>query len=425
MSFTSFFSRARMAMAVAALGFTGSAQAQILCFRAELDGSQEVPPVATSATGTAFFIMDQAANSLTYDIQFNGLTAAENNAHIHGFAAPGVNAGVLFALPLGNPKSGTVFYSEAQEQGIITGMTYVNIHSALPGFPSGEIRGQILLDTSSVFMTAKLDGAQEVPPVATPATGAAFFMVDTAANRMDMRIEFSNLTGPQSLAHIHGFVSPGVNGGVQFNLGVGSPKNATWFYNQADEASILAGLTYVNIHTNPGFPSGEIRGQITAACSYPQTFCTAKSGLTCGTPSISWSGAASATANSGFVVTAQPARSCKSGIFLYNRFAGPPQVFQGGTLCVFPQGLRRAGSTNSGGTPGPNCDGAFSIDMNAFAQNAWVVPDCAGAPAGIPPSNPAAFLTNAGTSVYGQFWGRDSVGTGSFVSDGIMYFVNP
>ena len=125
------------------------------------------------------------------------------------------------------------------------------------------------------------------------------------------------------------------------------------------------------------------------------------------------------------MITASPARSCRSGILLYNRFAGPPLAFQGGTLCIVAQGIRRAGSTNSGGTPGPNCDGAFTIDMNAFAQGAWIVPDCAGGPSGIPPNNPAGFLTNPGTAVYGTFWGRDSVGTGSFVSDAIMYNVNP
>jgi hypothetical protein len=156
-------------------------------------------------------------------------------------------------------------------------------------------------------------------------------------------------------------------------------------------------------------------------------FCTAKTGLVCGTPSISATGAPSASMTSGFTISAGPARTCRSGILLYNTaqlVSGIP--FQGGTLCVDAMGLRRAGPMNSMGTPGSaNCDGLFALDVNAFAHGAWVVPDCAGAPSGLPPNMPAAFLTTQGQSVFAQVWGRDSVATGSFLSDGIEYVVGP
>ena len=146
----------------------------------------------------------------------------------------------------------------------------------------------------------------------------------------------------------------------------------------------------------------------------------------CGTPSIGASGIPSATSGN-FVVSAGPARSCKAGILLYNTTQITPGLaFQGGTLCIEPMGLRRAGPTDSMGTPGgASCDGNFAIDMNSFAQGAWVVPDCAGLPSGIPPNNQAAFLVTPGQSVFTQFWGRDSVATGSFVSDGLGYVVGP
>ena len=63
--------------------------------------------------------------------------------------------------------------------------------------------------------------------------------------------------------------------------------------------------------------------------------------------------------------------------------------------------------------------------MNAFAQGLWTVPDCAGNPSGTPANNPAGYLTNPGTTVFTQYWGRDSVATGSFVSDGLSYVVGP
>jgi hypothetical protein len=155
-------------------------------------------------------------------------------------------------------------------------------------------------------------------------------------------------------------------------------------------------------------------------------FCTAKAGLACGTPAIAASGTPSASSGSGFVVSAAPARSCRSGILVYNtgQIAGVP--FQGGTLCVEPMGLRRAGSTSSMGTPGgASCDGAFAIDMNTFAVGAWVVPNCDGSPSATPPNNPAPFLTVPGTAVFAAYWGRDSVATGSFVSDGVGWSVGP
>ena len=159
----------------------------------------------------------------------------------------------------------------------------------------------------------------------------------------------------------------------------------------------------------------------------PTFFCTAKSNLVCGTPSISSSGPPSISAPNGFVISAGPARSCKSGILLYNTTVQTPALpFQGGSLCMTAAGLKRAGGTNSQGTPGPaNCDGVFSIDMLEFAKLAWSVPDCAGNPTGAVQNNPAPFLLNMGQTIYGQYWGRDSTSTGSFVSDAIAWLTIP
>jgi hypothetical protein len=151
-----------------------------------------------------------------------------------------------------------------------------------------------------------------------------------------------------------------------------------------------------------------------------KTFCTAKPGLSCGTPSIASGGTPSASANAGFVIAAQPARGNRLGVLLYNIRPFPGAPFQGGTLCLAAQQLRRGGPTSSLGTNGL-CDGVFSIDMNTFAQGLWVVP-----PSGaIPANNPAPYLLTVGQTVACQFWGRDTVPTGSFLSDGITYVVGP
>ncbi|MBI2906509.1 MAG: CHRD domain-containing protein [Chloroflexi bacterium] len=138
---------------------------------ATLQGSQEVPPTASTATGSGAFTIDTAANTLSFNITFSGLIGgAETAAHIHGPAAAGVNAGVLFPLPLGSPKTGVWNYPEASEADILAGRTYVNIHTPL--LPGGEIRGQILMvpGSNSVSMVL-LTGTPAEGDWATALTG--------------------------------------------------------------------------------------------------------------------------------------------------------------------------------------------------------------------------------------------------------------
>lgn len=117
-------------------------------YSAVLDGLQEVPPHPTPAAGTGTFTLD-AAKVLHYSISFTGLLAPQTAAHIHGPAAPGTNAGVLFPLPNGSPIAGTVGPLNAtQEANLNAGLLYVNVHTQL--YPGGEIRGQILRDLVSV-----------------------------------------------------------------------------------------------------------------------------------------------------------------------------------------------------------------------------------------------------------------------------------
>ena len=151
------------------------------------------------------------------------------------------------------------------------------------------------------------------------------------------------------------------------------------------------------------------------------TFCTAKAGLACGLPVISATGLPSASANSGFVIQSSPARANRLGVLLYNtQKSASPQAFQGGTLCLLLQNLRRGGPTDSLGTPG-QCDGNFAIDMNAFAHGLWVVPGSSG----LTQNNPAGYLLVPGTTVHCQYWGRDTFQTGNHVSDGLSFTICP
>jgi hypothetical protein len=379
-------------LVVLGVGLANSAQAQILAFTAELDGNQEVPPVPTPATGSAYFVMDRAANTLTLRLTYSGLTAGEVGAHIHGFAAPGATAGIKFGLPIGNTKTAVWNFAEADEANIIAGLCYVNIHSA--NFGAGEIRGQILRDDSPAFLTAALDGLHEVPPIASTATGTGWARVDTVANLLSYRLTYDGLSCGDVGAHIHGFAAPGATAGIKFTLALGSTKSGQVSYLEADEASILAGLTYFNVHST-NFGAGEIRGQIVPGTTNPSSYCTAKlNSLGC-TPQISSTGRPNPAALSGFVVSGARVRNNKAGILFYGIGGGASLPFSGGTLCVATP-IRRTPAVNSGGSPAPlnDCSGVYSIDMNAFAQGGLG-------------GTPLPGLGQSGTIVNCQFWGRD------------------
>lgn len=151
--------------ALMAVGVSEGFAANSTTLVASLRGGQEVPPVVTNARGCGRFEIDVNANTLKFHISFGGLSSPETAAHIHGPAGPGVNAGVVFPLPSGNPKVGVWNYPQALEADILAGRMYVNIHTGQ--FPGGEIRGQI----NSFAMD--MDGMQENPAVTLPSQGWA------------------------------------------------------------------------------------------------------------------------------------------------------------------------------------------------------------------------------------------------------------
>lgn len=225
---------------------------EVVTYTCVLSAEQEVPANGSAGFGGGTFVIDTDANTMTYHIVYADLLAAETGAHIHGMSDPGANAGVVHGLPLGSVKTGVWNYVESQEADILAGKTYVNIHTGAVG--SGEIRGQI------VSMNARLDGGQEVPANGSTASGWGTFVVDTVANTLSYHIAYFGLVG-ETGAHIHGAAGHGGNAGVVHALALGTPKIGSWSYAEAQEADLLAGKMYVNLHT-AAVPSGEIRGQI-------------------------------------------------------------------------------------------------------------------------------------------------------------------
>lgn len=133
---------------------------EVETFTANLSGTNEVPAVTTTATGTA--TLSLVGPSLLYRIDVANITDV-TASHIHGPGAAGTNAGVRMFLcgsgggtPQGTPAcaTGTVNGMLASGVGVaVSGMSfdsllvllrngnaYVNVHTTVNG--GGEIRGQ-------------------------------------------------------------------------------------------------------------------------------------------------------------------------------------------------------------------------------------------------------------------------------------------
>jgi hypothetical protein len=129
-------------------------------FVATLSGANEVPAIATSATGTATLTLD--GSTVNYTINASGLSSVAVFAHLH--VAPPEDSGPIVVgftgFPSSTAPSATSSFTEEDIQNptnpvletpiatmdqlverIRAGDVYVNIHTDT--YRSGEIRGQL------------------------------------------------------------------------------------------------------------------------------------------------------------------------------------------------------------------------------------------------------------------------------------------
>ena len=111
-----------------------------------LNTAQEVPTNSSPATGTGDVSYNKNTKTLSYFVTYKNLTGNPAAGHIHGSAARGANAPVLFpfanlpASPSG-AVSGSAVLTDAQAADLLAGKFYFNFHTAT--YPGGELRGQI------------------------------------------------------------------------------------------------------------------------------------------------------------------------------------------------------------------------------------------------------------------------------------------
>ena len=145
------------------------------------------------------------------------------------------------------------------------------------GTPAGPINNNITL-------TATMTGAKEIPVNTSTGTGTFTARLDTMTNILSYNLTFTGLSAGVNNGHIHGPALATANAGTTINFN--TQAGAQFSFGQTSGTGsgisllasttqitatingdslrklILAGLTYVNIHTT-AFPGGEIRGQIT------------------------------------------------------------------------------------------------------------------------------------------------------------------
>jgi MYXO-CTERM domain-containing protein len=174
---------AATSLAVGLLLWSGAAHAEVHALTATLEGAQEVPPVTTTATGSATLRYDDTTKKLTGTISFMGITSTVTAAHIHKAPAGEIGPPVI-TLGTTSPISVDATIADADEAALLAEGTYVNVHSS--DHPGGEIRGQIVRaeeeepDAGSSSGGTDSGTGSSGGPVTTPSDGGN--VVDSGGN---------------------------------------------------------------------------------------------------------------------------------------------------------------------------------------------------------------------------------------------------
>ncbi len=125
-----------------ALALATPSMAAMVNLKADLKGSNEVPPADSKGTGSVTATYDTASKKLSWKGSTSGLSGPATAAHFHAGEA-GKNGGVVVPITGADKASfeGSATLTDAQAADVMGGKWYVNVHTAAN--KGGEIRGQL------------------------------------------------------------------------------------------------------------------------------------------------------------------------------------------------------------------------------------------------------------------------------------------
>jgi hypothetical protein len=228
-------------------------------------------------SGFAVLYLNESETQMTLDMFYSAPMGSDViDAHIYhvGFTPAHTVTG-LPPDPGGPVPTQTFAVTPAQVADFRAGLASAEV-AHITGYISGNFKiARNVFDLPPWRMTlATLNGAREVPPNASSATGKATVYVNWFENEVTVDMRFAGLGTNATAAHIHCPAGLGVNAGIAFALsGVppatsGAVPTQTFAITPARLADLKAGLCYLNVHSS-ALPNGEIRAQLLRAQSLP------------------------------------------------------------------------------------------------------------------------------------------------------------
>jgi hypothetical protein len=217
-------------------------------------GAQQVPPVMTSLTAHASFILSQDQATAIFHVVTTAVPT--NVVLVRGIG--GTNGQIAFPLaPLGLTMDGTLQLGANDPQDLIAGRFYVNIQTAAN--PAGELRGQIIPPGATLF-TGVLLGANEVPPVTSSATGGAQCILSADQQTLTYEAVVNGIipTAIEIDQAPKGQNGPMLNALTLDQQGAAGQLTMT----PTGVVALMGGAAYINVRTASN-ANGELRTQLT------------------------------------------------------------------------------------------------------------------------------------------------------------------
>lgn len=229
-----------------------------------LQSAQETPPNTSTGSGSVYALLDFMKDSMFVTGNYKDLTGPSNNAHVH-LANPGTAGGVLFPIHHSSKAAGVVHAATdvpANAAATISiGGSYVNVHTGK--FPNGELRAQLINNSTSTYYTGELSGANESTPNTSKARGTVIANYNPDTKVLILAGDYQNLTDTIKKATL---VTPSVNPDSVINLttsrdSTGTLTSVGTILTDAQAADLMAGKAYVNVFDS-AFTGGEIRANL-------------------------------------------------------------------------------------------------------------------------------------------------------------------